>query len=103
MSVSLWPTGDMALVPALVFALFTRWFRAQGLLLGCVIVGIAWVVAIVIFGVFKAGSGVPSGTRATLTSETSSGASPRPVSSSSATSMSSSPPAACSAGTVMPR
>lgn len=40
------------------------WWRAvgvwQGLLLGCVIVGIAWVVAIVIFGVFKAGSGVPS-------------------------------------------
>jgi GTP-binding protein EngB required for normal cell division len=40
------------------------WWRAvgvwQGLLLGCVIVGIAWVVAIVIFGVFKVGSGVPS-------------------------------------------
>ena len=40
------------------------WWRAigvwQGLLLGCVIVGIAWVVTIVIFGVFKAGSGVPS-------------------------------------------
>jgi GTP-binding protein EngB required for normal cell division len=39
------------------------WWRAvgvwQGLLLGCVIVGLAWVVAIVIFGVFKAGSGVP--------------------------------------------
>jgi GTP-binding protein EngB required for normal cell division len=40
------------------------WWRAigvwQGLLLGCVIVGIAWIVAIVIFGVFHAGSSVPS-------------------------------------------
>ena len=40
------------------------WWRAvgawQGLLLGCVIVGIAWIVAIVIFGVFKVGHGVPS-------------------------------------------
>jgi GTP-binding protein EngB required for normal cell division len=40
------------------------WWRTlgvwQGLLLGCVIVGVAWIVAIVVFGVFKAGSGVPS-------------------------------------------
>ncbi len=40
------------------------WWRTigvwQGLLLGCGIVGVAWVVAIVIFGVFKAGSGLPS-------------------------------------------
>jgi GTP-binding protein EngB required for normal cell division len=40
------------------------WWRTlgvwQGLLLGCVIVGVAWIVAIVVFGVFKVGSGVPS-------------------------------------------
>jgi GTP-binding protein EngB required for normal cell division len=40
-----------------------RWWRAigvwQGLLLGCVIVGIAWIAAIVVFGVFGAGSGIP--------------------------------------------
>jgi GTP-binding protein EngB required for normal cell division len=39
------------------------WWRAigvwQGLLLGCVIVGIAWIAAIVVFGVFGAGSGIP--------------------------------------------
>ncbi|HEX3488268.1 MAG TPA: GTPase [Streptosporangiaceae bacterium] len=40
------------------------WWRTlgvwQGLLLGCVIVGVAWIVAIIVFGVFKVGSGVPS-------------------------------------------
>src|SRR6185312_5322838 len=39
------------------------WWRAigvwQGLLLGCVIVGIAWIVAICVFGVFGVASGVP--------------------------------------------
>jgi GTP-binding protein EngB required for normal cell division len=39
------------------------WWRAigvwQGLLLGCVIVGIAWIVAILVFGVFGVASGVP--------------------------------------------
>jgi GTP-binding protein EngB required for normal cell division len=39
------------------------WWRAigvwQGLLLGSVIVGIAWIVAIIIFGVFHAGGNVP--------------------------------------------
>ena len=39
------------------------WWRTlgvwQGLLLGCVIVGVAWIIAIVVFGVFKVGSGVP--------------------------------------------
>jgi hypothetical protein len=39
------------------------WWRAvgvwQGLLLGCVIVGIAWMAAILVFGVFGAGSNVP--------------------------------------------
>jgi GTP-binding protein EngB required for normal cell division len=39
------------------------WWRAigvwQGLLLGCVIVGLAWIVTILIFGVFDTGSNVP--------------------------------------------
>ncbi|HEY1642378.1 MAG TPA: GTPase [Streptosporangiaceae bacterium] len=39
------------------------WWRVigvwQGLLLGCVIVGFAWIVAIVVFGVFGVASGVP--------------------------------------------
>ena len=49
-----------------------------------------------------ASSGVPSGTRATLTSGTPDGSSCRSVSSSSATMSSSSPPAPCSAGMPMP-
>ena len=39
------------------------WWRVigvwQGLLLGCVIVGLAWIVTILIFGVFATGSNVP--------------------------------------------
>jgi GTP-binding protein EngB required for normal cell division len=39
------------------------WWRAvgvwQGLLLGCVIVGLAWIVTILVFGVFDTGSNVP--------------------------------------------
>ena len=50
-----------------------------------------------------ASSGVPSGTRATLTSRTSAGSSWRSVSSSSATMSSSRPPAPCNAGMPMPR
>jgi uncharacterized membrane protein len=41
-----------------------RWWRLvgawQGLLLGAVIVGLAWMAAIVVFGVFHAGSNVPA-------------------------------------------
>jgi GTP-binding protein EngB required for normal cell division len=40
-----------------------RWWRVvgvwQGLLLGCVIVGVAWIIAIVVLGVFHAGHDVP--------------------------------------------
>ena len=39
------------------------WWRligaVQGLLLGCVIVSLAWIVALLIFGVFRAGGNVP--------------------------------------------
>ncbi len=41
----------------------TPWWRLvgalQGLLLGCVIVGVAWAVALLVFGVFKAAGTVP--------------------------------------------
>src|SRR5215469_600642 len=40
-----------------------RWWRLvgilQGLLLGCVLVGVAWLVALLVIGVGKVGSGVP--------------------------------------------
>jgi GTP-binding protein EngB required for normal cell division len=42
-----------------------RWWRAigvlQGLLLGCALVGFGWLVALLVFGVFRVGSGVVPG------------------------------------------
>ncbi len=44
-------------------AVVDRWWRlvgvGQGLLLGCVLVGIAWLASLIIFGVAHVGSGVP--------------------------------------------
>ena len=41
-----------------------RWWRtvgvAQGLLLGCALVGIAWIIALLIFGAGGVGSGIPT-------------------------------------------
>ncbi len=44
-------------------AVVDRWWRlvgvAQGLLLGCVLVGIAWLASLIVFGAAHVGSGVP--------------------------------------------